>query len=156
MTNNTKLTNELIGCTLIRITRNSDSSSVEILFEKNKIRYNLSFDGYLMETKISPLNDKVSYINLGSTLGFRSIGEVRSRGHNIDDYQQLFIQMEGSKEDAKIELIAAVKNYKIVKSLRDSGTLEVPSSSNERVITFSILAAVVGIICICVYKLFIL
>jgi len=73
----------------------------------------VSFDGYLFETNISVLNRKVEYANLRKVLGFKALAQLRFDNKNISDYQQLLIQMEGTDDENKIELIAVFKSFSL-------------------------------------------
>jgi len=71
------------------------------------------FDGFLLETAGSALNKKVKNVNLAHVLGFRTSSQVRSLNKDPHNYRQLLIQMDGSTEDNKLELLGAFKSYKI-------------------------------------------
>ena len=88
---------------------------IKIVFENNLDQSNtiLSFQGYLFETNISVLNRKVEYANLRNTLGFKAVAQLRYDKQDFTAFKQLLIQMEGTDDENKIELIAVFKSYTI-------------------------------------------
>lgn len=75
--------------------------------------YVLTFKGLLLETSAPTLNKRVKNIQLNNTLGFRATSQLRHLNKNPQNYRQLFIQMEGSDDNNKLELLGALKNYRV-------------------------------------------
>ena len=75
----------------------------------------MTFEGLLFETSTPSLNRRVKNIELDDVLGFRVISQsqLRTLHKNPTNYRQLFIRMEGSNDDNKIELLGAFKKYKL-------------------------------------------
>jgi hypothetical protein len=117
---NVKIGSTLIGSRLTEIQKKPDE--VNLIFENSKINkaYILSFKGLLFETSGSTLNRKVKNIQLNDTLGFRAFSQLQHLNRNPENYRQLFIQMEGSNDDNKMELIGALRNYKISSKRRSA------------------------------------
>ena len=103
----------LIGSKLSEIQKKSDE--VKLIFENPKINkaFILTFKGLLFETSGSTLSKRVKNIQLNNVLGFRAVTQLQHLNRRLENYRQLFIQMEGSNEDNKMELIGALRNYKI-------------------------------------------
>ena len=103
----------IVGTTLSEIQKKSDG--VKLVFEdaKSKKAYVLTFEGLLFESSAPTLNKRVGNIQLNDTLGFRAISQLRHMKQDPENYRQLFIQMEGSDDQNKLELIAALRHYKI-------------------------------------------
>lgn len=114
-----EVSNLIIGSTLSEIQKRADN--VKLTFENSRKgkTYFLTFDGILLETSGSSLNRRVKAIQVENILGFRVSSQLRHLHKNLHDYRQIFIQMEGSNDDNKLELIGAFKRYKIYS--RDSG-----------------------------------
>ncbi len=108
----------IVGSKLNEIQKKPDE--VKLVFENSKTHktYVLSFKGLLFETATSSLNRRVKYIDLNNTLGFKAITQLRMLNRNPGNYRQLFIQMEGSNDENKIELLGALRNYKILPKRR--------------------------------------
>ncbi len=104
----------IIGTKLNEIQKKPDE--VRLVFHNSNSgrSYILTFKGLLFETSSSALNKKVREIQLKDSLGFRALAQLRSLDRNPDNYKQLFIQMEGSTDDNKIELMGAFRNYKFL------------------------------------------
>lgn len=103
----------IVGTTLNEIQKKTDN--VKLVFENTRTNkaYVLTFNGLLFETSNPTLGKRVKSIQLTRTLGFRAISQLRSLNKNPNDYLQLFIQMEDSNENNKLELLGALKNYKV-------------------------------------------
>lgn len=107
------LSDVITGTTLSEIQKKQDE--VKLVFDDTKTnkRFSLTFKGLLFETSAPALNKRVKNIQLNSTLGFRAIAQLRQLNQNPHHYRQLFIQMEGSNDDNKMELLGAVREYKV-------------------------------------------
>ena len=105
--------NVIIGSRLSTIQKKPDK--VKLVFENSKTKksYVLSFRGLLFETSGSTLNRRVVKIQINRTLGFRAASQLRHLNRDPHNYRQMFIQMEGSNDDNKLELLGAFRNYKI-------------------------------------------
>jgi len=103
----------IMGTTLNEIQKKPDE--VKLIFEhpKTKKTYVLSFRGLLFETSGSTLNRRVKNIEVNETLGYRATSQLRHLNRNPNNYRQIFIQMEGSNDNNKLELLGAFRNYKI-------------------------------------------
>ena len=108
-----ELNNVIVGTRLNEIQKKSND--VKLVFENtiSKKIYVLTFEGLLFETATPALNKRVKSIQLHSTLGFRATSQLRHLNKNPQNYRQLYIQMEGSDENNKLELLGALKNYKM-------------------------------------------
>ena len=108
-----ELSKVIIGTKLNEIQKKMND--VKLIFEDTKTNkvYVLTFEGLLLETSNPTLNKRVKNIQLDSVLGFRAISQLRHLKLNPGNYRQLFIQMEGSNENNKLELLGALKNYKV-------------------------------------------
>lgn len=108
-----ELSEIIIGTKLNEIQKKSDD--VRLVFENTKSNkvYVLTFKGLLFETSNPTLNRRVKSVNLNSTLGFRAMSQIRHLNRNPNNYRQLFIQMEGSNDNNKIELLGALRSYKV-------------------------------------------
>jgi hypothetical protein len=115
-----EVNNLIIGSKLSEIQKKPDN--VKLVFENSRKgkTYFLSFDGILLETSGSSLNRRVRAIQIDNTLGFRVSSQLRHLHKNPQNYQQIFIQMEGSNEANKLELLGAFKNYKILSRTQGS------------------------------------
>jgi len=110
----------VVGTKLNEIQKRPDE--VKLVFQKNDGNtYVLTFKGLLFETSSSTLNKKVINVQLKNNLGFRALSQLRYLHRNPGNYKQLFIQMEGSSDDNKIELLGALRNYKISSSAQGIG-----------------------------------
>ena len=109
-----EINNEIIGAKLSEIQKKPDS--VRLVFENPKTKkiYILTFKGLLFETSGVTLNKRVKQIHLADTLGFRAITQLRNLQRKPENYRQLFIQMEGSNDENKFELVGAHRNLKIL------------------------------------------
>ena len=104
----------IVGTKLNEIQKKSDD--VKLVFEDtrtNKV-YILTFKGLLFETSTSALNKRVRNIQLNETLGFRATSQLRHLNRDPKNYRQLFIQMEGSDDNHKPELLGALRNYRFL------------------------------------------
>lgn len=108
-----ELDNVIVGATLSEIQKKSDE--VKLVFENSKTSkaYVLIFKGLLFETSASTLNRRVKNVQLNNTLGFRATSQLRHLNRNPEDYRQLFIQMEGSDDNNKLELLGALRSYRM-------------------------------------------
>lgn len=112
----------IVGTKLNEIQKKSDD--VRLVFENtqtNKL-YVLVFKGLLFETSSPTLNRRVKSIDLNNTLGYRAISQLRHLNRNPNNYRQLFIQMEGSNDNNKLELLGALTNYKVTPRKRAKAT----------------------------------
>lgn len=105
--------NLIVGSKLSQIQKKPDE--IRLIFEnsKNGEGYVLRFRGLLFETNGSTINKKVKNIQFNNTLGFRATSQLRHLKRDPNNYRQIFIQMEGSNENNKLELLGAFRNYKI-------------------------------------------
>ena len=112
---------QVIGTKLNEIQKKPDV--IRLVFENTKTNkaYVLSFKGLLFETSSPTLNRRVKNIQVNRTLGFRALSQLRNLNRNPDNYRQLFIQMEGSDENNKFELVGALRNYRV--SSRSDATI---------------------------------
>lgn len=108
-----ELSEKIVGTKLNEIQKKSDE--VKLVFEDTKTNkiYVLTFKGLLFETSNPTLNKRVKDIHLNNNLGFRAISQLRHLNRNPNNYRQLFIQMEGSNDNNKLELLGALTNYKV-------------------------------------------
>jgi hypothetical protein len=106
--------NELVGYKLQEIRKTGNQ--VKLFFKNQQVHkeVELSFRGFLFETSILATNRNVSSIELGSATGFRAITLLRREQLNPEEYRQLFIQMSGSSEENKIELICVFTSYRLI------------------------------------------
>ncbi len=112
--NNTmEINSAIVGAKLNEIQKKADE--VKLFFEHSATHkiYVLTFEGLLFETSTPSLDRRVKNIELDDVLGFRVISQLRTLHKNPTNYRQLFIRMEGSTDDNKIELLGALKNYKL-------------------------------------------
>ena len=108
-----EINSAIVGAKLNEIKKKDDE--VKLYFEhtaSHKI-YVLTFEGLLFETSTPSLNKLVKNIELDDLLGFRVMSQLRTLHKNPTNYRQLFIRMEGSTDENKIELLGALKNYKL-------------------------------------------
>ncbi len=103
----------IIGTKLNVIQKKDDDVKLVFVDTKAKKLHVLTFEGLLFETSSPTLNKRVKNIQLNNTLGFRAISQLRQLKRNPENYHQLFIQMEGSDDNHKLELLGAFKSYKI-------------------------------------------
>jgi len=108
-----EIDNVLVGTKLNQIQKKPDV--VKLVFENSRTHksYTLTFTGLLFETSGSTLNKRVRNIQLNDTLGMRATTQLRYLNRNPSNYRQLYIQMEGSNEDNKLELLGALRTLKI-------------------------------------------
>lgn len=104
---------KVVGLKLSEIQKKPDQ--VKLLFENTKTRrrYMMTFKGILFETTGSTLNRVVKNIRFESTVGFRAMSELRQLNRDPHNYGQVFIQMEGSGDNDKRELLGAYRNFSI-------------------------------------------
>lgn len=124
-----ELSEIIVGTRLNEIQKKSDD--VTLIFENTKTNkvYVLTFKGLLFETSNPALNRRVKNVKLNSTLGFRAIAQLRHLNRNPNNYRQLFIQMEGSNDNNKLELLGALRNYKV--SLRRQTTIQAKAATKK-------------------------
>ena len=103
----------LIGAKLNKIQKEPDL--VTLVFENSKKgrRYVLTFNGMLFETTASTLNKIVKHVQINDTLGISALSQIRSLNRSPRKYRQIYIQMEGSSEENKLELLGALRTIKI-------------------------------------------
>jgi len=108
-----ELENTIIGLKLIEINKNVDD--IKMIFEdaNSNVVYILTFKGYLFETGYVALNKRVEHANLRRTLGFKAVTQLRYEGENPAEFKQLLIQMEGSDDENKIEIISVFKEFSL-------------------------------------------
>lgn len=105
---------QLTGLKLIEITKQINQST--LIFEgKNEKKFVLTFEGTVFETINSSLGKKVQYSNITNTIGIKGIYYLGKANKSWGEYQQLFLEMEGSNDENKTELICIVKNCKFDK-----------------------------------------
>lgn len=109
-----EINNLIIGSRLHEIQKRPDEVKLVFGNSNSPKAYVLTFRGLLFETPGILLNKKVKNIQLDNRLGFRALSHLRLLDRDPKNYKQLFIQMEGSDEDNKLELIGAIRNYKIL------------------------------------------
>src|SRR5687767_5400243 len=104
-----ELSDVIIGTKLNEIQKKSDD--VKLVFEDTKTNkvYILTFKGLLFESSAPTLNRRVKSIQLNNTLGFRATSQLRHLNRNPENYRQLFIQMVGSDDNHKLELLGALR-----------------------------------------------
>jgi hypothetical protein len=105
--------NVIVGTTLSEIQKKSDKVKLVFEHKRTKKAFIMTFDGFLLETVGSALSKKVKDVQLSNVLGFRTSSEVRSLNKDPHKYRQMLIQMEGSTDDNKFELLGAFKNYRL-------------------------------------------
>lgn len=118
----------VVGATLNEIQKKTDH--VKVVFENKALGriFTMSFDGFLLETAGSALDKRVGDVKISRVLGFRTRSQVKSLGKDPGDYQQLLIQMEGSSDGYKLELLGAFKNYKILpREIVSTGSAKTPA-----------------------------
>jgi hypothetical protein len=105
--------NAIIGATLNEIQKRADA--VKLVFENKKTKkaFTMTFDGFLLETAGSALEKRVKDVKINQALGFRTASQVRALRKDPHGYRQILIQMLGSTEENKLELLGAFKNYKL-------------------------------------------
>jgi hypothetical protein len=103
----------IIGATLNEIQKKADV--VKLVFENKKARklFTMTFDGFLLETAGSALDKRVKDVKINQVLGFRTVSQLRSLRKNPHNYRQIFIQMLGSTDENKLELLGAFKRYRL-------------------------------------------
>jgi hypothetical protein len=108
-----ELANVIIGTRLNEIQKKADD--VKLVFHNTKTNkvYVLTFKGLLFETSAPTLNKRVKNVQLNEHLGFRATSQLKYLKRNPDNYRQLFIQMEGSDNNNKFELLGAMSNFKV-------------------------------------------
>jgi hypothetical protein len=108
-----EIDSKLVGSKLNKIQKEPDL--VTLVFENSKKgrRYVLTFNGILFETTASTLNKKVKHVQINDTLGIRALSQIRSLNRSPRKYRQIYIQMEGSSEENKLELLGALRTLKI-------------------------------------------
>jgi hypothetical protein len=127
-----EIDNDIIGYTLNEIQKKPDKIKLVFRNSKTNKSYILTFNGLLFETSGSPLNRRVKNIKLDNTLGFRALTQLQRLHRNPENYRQLFIQMEGSNEDNKLELIGALRNYRISPKAEASIRSKVAPRANRK------------------------
>ena len=108
-----EINSALVGAKLNQIEKKPDR--IRLVFENSKTGkyYVVTFNGLLFETSGSALNRRVRAIQLNETLGMRAISQLRYLKRDPRNYRQLYIQMEGSSDDNKFELLGALRSFKI-------------------------------------------
>lgn len=106
--------NNIIGYRLTEIQKTSRETT--LLFNKRGRgeKLKLSYErGLLFETPTPVTDKKVIKVDLKTVLGFKAMTELRNQNINPHEFQQLQIEMEGSKSDYKIELICVFRQHKL-------------------------------------------
>lgn len=113
-----ELDSAIVGTKLSEIQKKPDE--VKLVFENSKTQktYVLKFKGLLLETSSSTLNRRVKNIQFSNTLGFRATTQLRHLQRDPKNYRQLFIEMEGSDEKDKFELLGILRSYKVLPRVR--------------------------------------
>lgn len=108
----------IIGSRLTEIQKKP--GAVKLVFENPESgeTYTLSFNGLLFETLSPVLDKKVNHIQINGPLGFKSLTQLRYLHEDPHNYEQLFIQMKGSNDENKFELLGAVRNLKLSRKRR--------------------------------------
>ena len=108
-----ELNNKIIGLELIEIQKKR--SLVELLLKDRKTNKTISitFRGLLFESPYPVLNRKVKILELNNTLGFKAVTQLRFLGLDPMPYNQLYIEMEGSTNVHKIELICVSMSFNL-------------------------------------------
>ncbi len=104
---------EVIGLKLDEIQKKPEQ--VRLIFENtaSKDRYVMAFDGMLFETSGSTLNQVVKDVRFEHVIGFRAASQLRHLNQDPRHYRQMLIQMHGSTDENKRELLGVYKNNKI-------------------------------------------
>jgi len=108
-----ELSKVIVGTKLNEIQKKSDG--VKLVFENTDTQkvYVLTFKGLLFETSTPTLDRRVKTVKLNNVLGFRAISQLRNLKRDPNSYRQLFIQMDESNDNNKLELIGALTNYRV-------------------------------------------
>lgn len=103
----------VIGTRLNEIKKTAND--IKLVFEDTKSHkiYVLTFDGLLFESSAPTLNRRVRTVKLSNTLGFRAHSQLSNLNRDPRKYRQIFIEMEGSKDNNKVELMGALTDYRI-------------------------------------------
>jgi hypothetical protein len=103
----------IIGATLNEIQKKTDT--VKLVFENRRTKklFTMTFDGFLLETAGSALDRRVKDVKINQVLGFRTASQVRSLRRDPHSYRQILIQMLGSTDENKLELLGAFKTYRL-------------------------------------------
>jgi hypothetical protein len=99
--------NVLFNSKLIEIKKSSNK--IDLRFLKNNIEYKISYRGFLIETEISSIDQKVSRIDKPNITTIKTIDILRYYNLSIQEYYQIFINFEGNYYK-KIELLCIIKN----------------------------------------------
>ncbi len=78
--------------------------------------YILTLDGFIFKNIPLSLDKFIKNIYIGDISGFCCISNLRNLNKNINDYKTITIEMEESTQDNPIELVGAIKSYKIYKN----------------------------------------
>jgi hypothetical protein len=126
-----ELSEIIVGTILNEIQKKSDE--IKLVFEDTILNrvYVLTFKGLLFETSSPTLNKRVKKVQLTNVLGFRALAQLQHQNLNLNHYRQLFIQMEGSNDNNKLELLGALKDYKV--SARRKASVKKPLTSKKKV-----------------------
>ena len=108
-----EIDNILVGTKLSQIQKKPDVIRLEFENSKTHVSYIVTFTGLLFETSGSTLNRRVRNIQLNNTLGMRATNQLHYLNRDPKNYRQLYIQMEGSSDDNKLELLGALRTIKI-------------------------------------------
>jgi hypothetical protein len=95
----------------------NENSSIVLTMHKDGVRISVAFDGVLFQTGTSVVGNKIAEFDLSETPGFKCWNELQRLGKNPSEYDQLYIRMEGSTEQNKIELLCGCKNIRVQDSM---------------------------------------
>lgn len=104
---------ELRGLKLVGIRKDESSIEIEFRTSNSHKTHRLKFRGYLFETPTPALNKKIRRVSLRNVLGFNATTLLRRNSIDPNEYRQLLIEMEGSNENFKIELMCVFRNYEL-------------------------------------------
>jgi hypothetical protein len=127
-----EINNVIVGTQLNEIQKKSDEVKLVFQNQQSKKCYALTFNGLLFETSGSALNKRVKNIQFDNTLGFRAISQLRHLNKDPHKYRQIFIQMEGSDDNNKMELLAAFSDYKLSHVRRTAPSSKMPGNNPTR------------------------
>lgn len=102
---------ELFNKKLVAINRSH--KKIELVFEGLSSSHTLRFEGFIFETELSPMDQKVLEIRCTYTLGIKATEVLRFYHEFMPNlYKQIYIRFEGFLSK-KSELICVCKNYEL-------------------------------------------
>jgi hypothetical protein len=103
---------ELYGATLTEINRKH--REVVLIFERNHNFFKLKYEGFFLETEISPMGQKIRKVSLTSSLGIKALELLRYYNFlDRHEYKQIFIEFEGHAFK-KNEIYCICKSYSLI------------------------------------------